>query len=192
MDEAIESLDTANTDGLSFKKVESWNDQPLFIEAISDRVKDALKLFPAEVRDSAPVLFSAHSLPSALMEQGDPYVEELKETCRLVADQLGLPDERWQLCFQSAGAMNGRWLGPDLEDVIEELAEQGHKNMLAAPIGFVSDHVEILYDIDIEACQGAEARGVRLVRTQSMNTHPTFIRGLAEIVLNAIAAEPST
>ena len=119
-------------------------------------------------------------LPAAIMEQGDPYDEQLQETARLVADQLDNVD--WMFSYQSAGASNAKWLGPQIEDVVVDLAEGGRKNILVVPIGFVADHVEILYDIDIEARGYAEEAGARLERTESMNVIPTFIDALADLV----------
>jgi protoporphyrin/coproporphyrin ferrochelatase len=141
-----------------------------------------LEQFPEEDRQSVPVLFTAHSLPVSIMQQGDPYVSQLMETAQLSATALGLQKNRWQLCFQSAGAQNTRWLGPDLEEVIGNLAQSGEHNVLVAPIGFISDHVEILFDIDVEAKEFAQEKGINLKRTVSMNTYDLFIDALADIV----------
>jgi len=167
---------------LHMARVESWHDHPLFIQAVADKVKSALERFPAEMWPQVKIVFTAHSLPAALMEQGDPYEAQLRETARLVAAQLELEADDWQLCYQSAGAHNFRWLGPQLEDVVTELAEAGHKHILVAPIGFVADHVEVLYDIDIACRDLAAAQGVHLERTESLNTSPIFIQALADIV----------
>lgn len=164
--------------------VESWHDHPLFLQAVAERVRAGLQKFPPEVRNAVKVIFTAHSLPAAILEQGDPYDRQLRETAQGVAELLGNID--WQFSYQSAGTRSATWLGPQIEDVVVELAEVGHKNILVAPIGFVADHVEILYDIDIEARGYAEQAGARLERTESMNVTPLFIEGLAEIVRNAI------
>ncbi len=165
--------------------VQSWHDHPLFIEAIAEKVRAALERFPAEVRDKVKIVFTAHSLPASIVEQGDPYDAQLRETARLAAARLELPAETWQFCYQSAAAGSTKWLGPPIEDVVVELAEAGHKHILVAPIGFVADHVEVLYDIDIACRQLAEARGAHLERTESQNASPTFIAALADVVARA-------
>jgi len=162
--------------------VESWHDHPLFLQAVAEKVRAGLQKFPPEVRDDVKVVFTAHSLPAAIVGQGDPYDRQLRETAQGVADLLGNID--WQFSYQSAGASSAQWLGPQIEDVVVELAEAGHKNILVAPIGFVADHVEILYDIDIEARAHAEQAGARLERTESMNVTPLFIEALAHIIRN--------
>jgi protoporphyrin/coproporphyrin ferrochelatase len=184
LDEGIQSLPNENEpqSQLSFRRVQSWHDHPLFIQSIANRVKQALDQFPEEDRQSVPVLFTAHSLPVSIMQQGDPYVSQLMETAQLSASALGLQNNRWQLCFQSAGAQNTRWLGPDLEEVIGDLAQSSERNVLVAPIGFISDHVEILFDIDVEAKEFAHDKGINLERTVSMNTYDLFIHALADIV----------
>jgi protoporphyrin/coproporphyrin ferrochelatase len=176
--------------------VESWHDHPLLVKAIAERVEAALERFPSEIRDQVVVIFTAHSLPAALAEQGDPYDAQVQETARLVAERLGLAPagagpagetqtRPYRFSYQSAGARNVKWLGPAIEDVVAELAEAGQKNILVAPVGFVADHVEILYDIDIVCRDLAGARGARLERTESLNTSPTFIGALADIVRSA-------
>lgn len=160
--------------------IESWHDHPLLIQAITEKVQAALQKFPADARDAVQIVFTAHSLPERIMKDGDPYDMQLRETARAVAARLGLA--QWRFCYQSAGRSGEPWLGPPVEKVIVELAEAGHKNILVAPVGFVADHVEVLYDIDIEAKRLAEAHGARLERTESLNTSPTFIEALVDIV----------
>jgi protoporphyrin/coproporphyrin ferrochelatase len=172
---------------LDVTRIESWNDEPFFIDALAERVEAGLERFPATERSRVPILFSAHSLPVAVIEGGDPYADELKETCRLLSARLKLPADRWGFCYQSAGATGARWLGPAIEDVIRELAAAGHKNVLVAPIGFVADHVEVLFDLDIEAKELAAEHGMRLERTESLNTSPAFIAALADLVRRAAA-----
>ncbi len=176
VEEAQKELDA----DLDVTYVESWHDHPLFLQAIAEKVRAGLQKFPPDVRDDVKVVFTAHSLPAAIVEQGDPYDKQLRETAAGVARLLGNID--WQFSYQSAGASNAKWLGPQIEDVVVELAEAGHRNILVAPIGFVADHVEILYDIDIEARGYAERAGARLERTESMNTTPLFIEALADII----------
>jgi ferrochelatase len=177
LDEAIQELGV----NISFNRVESWHDQPGFIAALTEKARQALTLFDGD--DTLPkVIFSAHSLPSRILEWGDPYDTQLHETAGLVAGQLGLPADRWLFCYQSAGRSPEPWLGPQIEEVIAQQAEAGEKRLLVVPIGFVCDHVEILYDIDIESRQLAEVHGVRLERSESLNASPSFIAALADIV----------
>jgi len=128
------------------------------------------------------IVFTAHSLPAAIIDQGDPYEQQLRETARSVAVQLDIPNTRWEFCYQSAGARNTRWLGPSLEETLARLAKEKTNNVLVAPIGFVSDHVEILFDIDIEARDQAQAVGIHLERTENLNASPGFIEALAQII----------
>jgi ferrochelatase len=133
-------------------------------------------------------LFTAHSLPASIVEEGDPYEAELLETCSLLAGQLGLPGDRWQFCYQSAGATGARWLGPKAEDVLVELCDAGHKDIVVVPVGFVADHVEVLYDIDVVLRELAAVHGAHLERAESLNTCATFIAGLADLVRGATGA----
>jgi ferrochelatase len=128
------------------------------------------------------VIFSAHSLPSRIQEWGDPYDAQLHETAALVAEELKLPADRWLFCYQSAGRSAEPWLGPHIEDVIVELAQAGERRLLVVPVGFVCDHVEILYDIDIEGRQLAQAHDARLECSESLNASPAFIAALADLV----------
>ena len=165
--------------------VDSWYDQPRFIEAMAATTREALDRFdePTAVR----VMFTAHSLPARVLADGDPYPDELAGTARLVADQLGL--ERYDFAFQSAGRTGEPWLGPDILDEIRRLAGDGVTDLVIRPVGFVADHLEVLYDIDIEAQAVAREAGIRLERARSMNTDPTFIAGLADLAAAALAPE---
>lgn len=160
--------------------VESYHAHPLLLQALAERVQEAQQKFPADIRSDVPIIFTAHSLPERILEWDDPYPRQLLETAQGVAHLLG--PVRWQFAYQSAGSTSDRWLGPDAGEVIQELADQGERNVLLAPVGFVSDHVEILYDIDIEFRQLAEALGVHLERTESLNSSPQFIAALADVV----------
>src|SRR5512133_321258 len=131
--------------------IESWYDQPFLIQALANKVRDAVVKFPHGERSSIHFLFTAHSLPAVLSEQGDPYEGQLRHTASLLAEALGLNAEQWSFGFQSAGASGARWLGPDINEVLPELAAAGKKNVLVAPVGFMADHVEVLFDLDIEA-----------------------------------------
>jgi len=167
---------------LNVAHVKSYHDHPLLIQAIAEKVQTGLECFPAGVRDRVRVLFTAHSLPAALLQRGDPYDAQVRETARLVAARVGLEADRWQFCYQCAGAGNVLWLGPQIEEVVVELAKADQTRILVAPIGFVADHVEVLYDVDIACRNLAAARGVHLERTESLNTTPLFIEALTDIV----------
>lgn len=181
---AVESQDpnSAWRTGLSMSKVDAWYARPSFVSALAANLKESKARLMQAGHDQPFVLFSAHSLPSALAEQGDPYASQFAHLSALVSQAAGLQADEWQTCFQSAGAQNTRWLGPALEDVIEQLAADGKKTLLVSPVGFLSDHVEVLYDIDIEAQRHAAEAGVTLARTVSLNDQPEFIQALAEII----------
>jgi ferrochelatase len=179
LDEAIHDLGV----DMSVTRIESWHDHPGLIAALAERATDALERFAGNGDDSLPkVIFSAHSLPARILDRGDPYDAQLRETAALLAERLNLPSDRWLFCYQSAGQSPEPWLGPPIEDVILELAQAGERRLLVVPIGFVCDHVEVLYDIDIESRQLAEAHGARLERSESLNTSPTFIAALVDLI----------
>lgn len=156
--------------------VESWYDNRLFHEAVAEKARNALNRLP--VHEEVDVIFTAHSLPQRILEAGDPYSSQIQASSQAVANILGL--SHFSLAYQSAGMTNEEWLGPD---ILEELKlRAAGSSVLIVPIGFVSDHLEILYDIDVKAQEFAKSRGLRLVRSESLNASPTFIRALAEIV----------
>ncbi len=165
-------------------RVESWNDAPQLIDAYANKVRDGLaRLANAGYRNPS-VLFTAHSLPERIMHDGDPYERELRESMAAILKQL--PPIRARLCYQSAGRTEDPWLGPPLERVLDELGRAGETAVLVAPFGFVSDHLEILYDVDIEARERGRKLGIRLDRTESLNVDPTFIEALAGAVRAAL------
>ena len=155
--------------GLVF--VESWHDNGPFLDVLADRVRGT----------DAHVVFTAHSLPARIIAEGDPYRDQLLESCRLVAAGMDLPP--WELAFQSASQTGEPWLGPDLLEAIEK---SGAQDALVCPIGFVADHLEILYDLDVEAQAFARDHGIRIRRTRSFNAEPQFIEALARIVADAL------
>jgi protoporphyrin/coproporphyrin ferrochelatase len=159
--------------------VESWHDDPAFVEVVADRVRGT----------DAWVVFTAHSLPERILASGDPYQEQLLESARLVADRAGLGD-RWSFAFQSASSTGEPWLGPDILDELERLSAEGRRKVLVAPVGFVSDHLEILWDLDVEAREKAQELGLHLDRIESMNDDPAFIRAVAGLV-EKVRAVPS-
>ncbi len=155
-----------------------WFDHPLFIEAMASRTRDALAALGGS--DRTPIIFTAHSIPLE-MADASPYVRQLETSCRLVATALGVSD--YTLAYQSrSGNPRDPWLEPDVNDLIRALAERGVRQAVIVPIGFVCDHVEVLYDLDVEARATAAAVGVRLERAGAANDHAAFIRMLAEVV----------
>ncbi|ASS74788.1 ferrochelatase [Tumebacillus algifaecis] len=161
--------------------VESWHVQPLFIDSTAKRVAAALAQFPAEERASVPVVFTAHSLPERILQLGDPYPRQIEETGAAVTAQIG--HNNWFTGWQSAGRTPEPWLGPDILDVIREQHAQGVTSIVICPVGFVSDHLEVQYDIDIEAKQLADELGMKLVRVASPNDEPLFLQAVATAVL---------
>jgi ferrochelatase len=161
--------------------VRSWGDHPAFLEAVSDRVAQALQRFPCP--SAVQVIFTAHSLPQRILAAGDPYPDELRASAATVATRRGLTD--WRLAYQSAGATADPWLGPDAGDVITELAAAGRSAFLLVPIGFVCDHVEILYDIDVKYRGLASRLGVHLERTRSLNDDAGLVAAVADVVRTA-------
>ena len=170
-----ERLDAAAAGRAEVVLVESWHDHDGFLDVVADRVRGT----------EAWVVFSAHSLPERILDEGDPYREQLLETSRLVAERAGL--ERWSFAFQSASATGEPWLGPDVLEELDRLHAAGVGEVLVAPIGFVSDHLEILWDLDIEARVRAAELGLELERIESLNDDPAFLRGLAELVEERLA-----
>ncbi|MCA9873980.1 MAG: ferrochelatase [Anaerolineales bacterium] len=167
---------------IDFNFIDSYHDAPKLIQALANRVDEGLSRWPEAERDDVHVIFSAHSLPVRIMKMGDPYDSQLRETAQLVADKAGLPAARWSWCYQSAGRSPEPWLGPQIQDHIPALAAQGIRNMISIPVGFVSDHVEILYDIDIQAQAVAKELGVRLERPSALNDDPLYIETLVDLI----------
>ena len=167
---------------IEFEHIASYHDAPKLIQALANRVAMGLAEFPEAQRDQVHVVFSAHSLPTRILKMGDPYDSQLRETAKLAAAQAGLPDDRWSWSYQSAGRSPEPWLGPQLEDHLPELAGQGIDKVISIPVGFVSDHVEILFDIDIQAQEVARELGMKLVRPPALNDDPLYIETLAELI----------
>ena len=162
--------------------IESWHDHPGLIQAFAERLEPAWRRASEALGRSAPVIFTAHSVPTRTIQAGDPYEQQAKETARLVGEKIpGLSNDLQQFAFQSQGMSGGPWLGPTVESAILEFKKQGHKGVVISPIGFVCDHVEILYDIDIAFRQFATDEGMKLWRPESLNDSPTFIAALAKL-----------
>jgi len=173
---------------IEFEQIESYHDAPGLIEAFAGRVEEGLSRWPEAERERVHVVFSAHSLPERVLAEGDPYDAQCRETARLVAERVGIPDERWSWSYQSAGRTPEPWAGPDLGEHLEELAARGIRDVVVVPVGFVSDHVELLFDVDVRARGVADRLGVRLERPPALNDDPVFIETLAGLVSERAAA----
>lgn len=159
-----------------------WNLAPAYVDALADMLAGALDRAPV----ATPVVFAAHSLPMRMIEQGDPYADQLADTAGAVATRLGLDD--WHLAYQSvSAAAREPWLGPSVEDVMEQLAAAGSSTVLVDPIGFISDHVETLYDNDVEHRAAASSLGLEFHRCRCLNDHPGLIAALADLVVETAA-----
>jgi ferrochelatase len=160
--------------------VQSWHRHPLLVNAIVENIRMGLEKFPAETRAHVPILFTAHSLPERILQTQDPYPGEVRRTMEAVCEQLGSLTARF--AYQSQGRSGEKWLGPDVESVIETLHREGHREVLIAPIGFISDHIEILYDIDIEFKRLAHSKGMQLERIAMLNASEPLIEVLASVL----------
>lgn len=171
--------------GIVFQSVDSYHTHPKLITALTQRAKDAYAELERQTGSGARLktLFSAHSLPVRIREVNDPYEHQLNETSELVANGAGISD--WQFTWQSAGRTREPWLGPDILDTLKEVAEAGYAGVLSAPIGFVSEHLEVLYDLDIEAQAAAAELGIKLVRIDMLGTDPLYMETLADAVEEA-------
>lgn len=167
--------------------IDRWHEHPLFISAVCKRIGMAMEKFPAEDRDKVVIVFSAHSLPMRVVNRGDPYTQEVGATVGKVMNQLGLAN-RYMLAWQSqVGPLP--WMGPQTGEVIEGFARQGHKHLLVVPIAFTSDHVETMFEIDIEYAEEAAAAGVtHFHRAPSLNDEPLIFDAFADIVKTHLAA----
>jgi ferrochelatase len=171
----------AETVGLPFAGIQSWATEPALVAFLGDQVRRQLAGMPSNTK----VLFTAHSLPARILADGDPYPAEVRSTAATVGDAIGLaPWAQWSVAWQSAGRTPEPWIGPDILTVIDELAgSENAEGMLVCPCGFVADHLEVLYDLDVEARQRAESNGLVFARTASVNDDRTVFAGLAERVL---------
>jgi ferrochelatase len=159
--------------------VESWYNNPLFHQAVAEKVKNGLDMFPSQ--DDVHVIFTAHSLPERILGRKDPYPGQVRASGDAVAKLAGLKE--WSFAYQSAGQTGERWLGPDILEALREISvKTKNAQVLIVPIGFVADHLEILFDLDIEAQEYAKKLEITLKRSESMNASPAFIAALADIV----------
>jgi ferrochelatase len=178
LDAAIEELGPAAP---AVHLAPAWYREPGFVAAVAERIGEGLERLP----DGAPVLLTAHSLPRRVAEAEPAYLDQLRETAESVAAAAGLASDRWQFCWQSAGHEPGEWMKPDFSDLLPALRDAGHTAVLVSPIQFLSDHLEILYDVDIGAREQAEDAGMAFARIESLNVSPTFIGALASVARRA-------
>lgn len=169
--------------------VKSYHDEPLYIDALARRLEEAMAAVPPRHRDGLPVIFTAHSLPEKILEKDDPYREQLLETSRLVAERFA--GMEWRFAFTSQGATKDRWLGPTLAETLDEVAAAGHEAVMCCTVGFVSEHLETLFDFDIEGAEDARQRGLAFYRAPALGTSATYIAALAAVVRKAETGEHS-
>jgi len=184
LDQAVEKF----APGIEVEFVSSWHDRPELIEAFREKISKALDDAARAARRAVPVILTAHSVPARTIAAGDPYESQVNETARLVAEASSLLN--WRLAFQSQGMSPEPWIGPSVESQIDAVAAEGHRHVLIAPVGFVSDNIEILYDVDVIFREYARQRGLTLWRSESLNDSPTFIRALHAIVVSRIWGPP--
>jgi len=188
LDDIERARGSIGMDAPSVEKLRAFYNHPGFIEANVANIRDALAQIPNERRTAAQLVFTAHSIPEAMAQNCD-YEMQLRETSRLIAEALG--SDRWQLVFQSrSGSPAQPWLGPDVCDYLRELHSAGSKDVVVAPIGFVSDHMEIIYDLDTEAMALCRELGLNMIRAATAGTHPAFIKMIRELILERI--DPAT
>jgi ferrochelatase len=168
-----------------FLAVAQWYDAPGFADLVAARVREALYHLPEGARDDAVVLFSAHSLPRRVVDEGDPYPDQVAESAALIAGKAGI--DRWSVAWQSAGRTPEPWIGPDILEILRALPGEGAVAAVVCPLGFVADHLEVLYDLDVEARRVAVESGLAFGRTESLNDDPRFLTVLAGIVQSAAA-----
>ena len=168
--------------------VESWHDEPALIRAFAEKLHAGWSRASRDAgANKIPIIFTAHSVPERTIADGDPYESQAKDTASLVARETGLAREDWTFAFQSQGMSGGPWLGPRVEDTILSLKEKGHQGVFVQPIGFLCDHVEVLYDIDIGFKQFAEMQGMRLWRAASLNDSPLLTTALADVARSRLS-----
>ena len=187
---ALEQARGAVAPQLPMRVAGAWHTVPAFIDALARRVSDALYECPAAERDKVAVLMTAHSLPKAVADQEPDYLQQLRQTADAVAQRVGFPPHRWQFAYQSAGHTPQEWLRPDIKELFSTLQQAGHRHALVVPVQFLSDHLEVLYDIDVAAREQAEESGIELRRIQTPCVMPELIQALAEVVRRELTQMP--
>jgi ferrochelatase len=186
------SLEQSADPEMTFDFVESWHDQSSLIQAFAEKLRDGMEKANRESGTRVPVIFTAHSVPERTVRDGDPYETQARHTAALVAAAAGLKQQDWSFAFQSQGMSGGPWLGPTVEETISRMKQSGQRGVFIHPIGFLCDHVEILYDIDILFKKIAEEQGMRLWRAESLNDSPLLTSALAQIVRSRTPAVAET
>jgi protoporphyrin/coproporphyrin ferrochelatase len=175
--------------GLPTRSVGAWHLNPAFVDVLASRIRQALAAYPADQREQVPVLLTAHSLPRRVVDREPEYVEQLLETARAVAVAADLSPEQWTFAYQSAGHTPEEWLKPDMLEVLPRLAIDGGRDVIVAPVQFLADHLETLYDIDVAGRDQALAAGFRsFTRVEAPNAAPDFIEALRSVVRGELAA----
>ncbi|MGA8943247.1 MAG: ferrochelatase [Thermoactinomyces sp.] len=183
-DRAVQEADKLG--GPLIHTVDSWYKEPKFVDYWTNQLKQTFSSIPSEERERTIVIFSAHSLPEKILDMGDPYPDQLQETADLIAEQAQI--KHYTISWQSAGKTSVPWLGPDVKDLTRQLYEQkGYRSFVYCPVGFVADHLEILYDIDIQCRRVTEELGAKFYRPEMPNTNPLFIKSLADVVEKRLA-----
>jgi protoporphyrin/coproporphyrin ferrochelatase len=167
--------------------VDEWHDQPLLAKAFAEKLHIGWAKANAEYSAKLPIIFTAHSVPARTIAEGDPYEAQSKQTAELVAKEAGLSADEWSFAFQSQGMSGGAWIGPTVEETILGLKAKGHRGVFIQPVGFLCDHVEVLYDIDIFFKQFVEREGMRVWRADSLNGSKTLTAALADLVRSRLA-----
>jgi ferrochelatase len=191
---AVTGTDVTSNDALPFTLdfVDEWHDQPLLAKAFAENLRAGWSKANTEYSATLPIIFTAHSVPARTIAEGDPYEAQSKETAELVAKaaglEAGLTHDAWTFAFQSQGMSGGQWIGPTVEETILTLKAKGHRGVFIHPVGFLCDHVEVLYDIDIFFKQFAEKEGLRLWRAESLNGSQTLTAALADLVRSRVGA----
>jgi ferrochelatase len=183
-----EAASALGLDAPEVRLASPWYRNERFVDAVARRIDQGLERLPAAERDRAPVLLTAHSLPRRVAEMEPGYLHQLRATAEIVAARAGLSAERWHFCWQSAGHEPGEWMKPDFADLLPELRDAGHRSVLVAPIQFLADHLEVLYDVDIGARAQADAAGMAFARIESLNVMPEFVAALSAVAQEGIAA----
>ena len=181
VDEAVSALDSP----VNFHKIEHWHTQADYITALEARLREGVRRFEDHSQPSLAVIFTAHSLPEKILGWKDLYHNQLLETSWLLADRIGL--KNWHFAYQSAGRTSEPWLGPDILEIIEELKKKNTGSILVCPVGFITDHLEVLYDIDLEAMPHAEKLGMRMERVRMLNDDPLLIDCLAKLARDSFS-----
>jgi ferrochelatase len=167
----------------------AWHGEPAFVGALADRVREAVDAIPADEREAVVVLMTAHSLPRRVADQEPGYLAQLHETAESVADRAGLTNGRWRFCWQSAGHEPGEWMKPDLAELMPEIAGAGARSVLVVPVQFLSDHLEVLYDVNVAAREQAERWGLSFRRVEALNVDPGLVDALAAVARQALGRD---